>query len=306
MGHDHIRHTIAVSNETNATVSVLLGNGDGSFQDRVAYGVGLWPRSVWLRDLNGDGWLDLTADNRNSNSISILLNRGDGSFEPKMDLAVSPLPWGHALGDLNKDGRLDLSVAVSGDRVEILLGNGDGTFQAPQSFATGGATPCFPVIADVDRDRVPDVIVAHSYQKVPNQVVGVLLGNGDGTLQSALGFSAKSGFGIAVGDLTNDRYPDIVATDYGATKAQVLINDGAWAAPMPPLAYEHSAFDVGNITTQSLRQATPRWADDFSPIVARKASDTRTPRVPAAYGSESKSWIIGLFTSGNPLGQRVS
>ena len=97
----------------SGNVSVLLGNGDGSFQSAVNYGADDGPSSVAIGDLNGDGDLDLAVANRWSANVSVLLGNGDGSFPKRGELRVGDGPCSVAIGDLNGDGDLDLAVANS-------------------------------------------------------------------------------------------------------------------------------------------------------------------------------------------------
>jgi hypothetical protein len=215
-------------------VSVLMGNGDGTFLPPTLYEVGYWPESVQIGDVNQDGWPDLTVDNHDSFSISVLINHGDGTFGPQKEIALGDLPWGHALADVNQDGRPDLVVARGGDQISILVGNGDGSFQPPQSFPTGGLIPNFPVVSDFNHDGHADVAVVHSYDYDGKQPVSVLLGNGDGTLRPPLTYPSTTGYGIAAGDLNGDGYADLAATDFDYSRMDVLLNDGTWTAPLPP------------------------------------------------------------------------
>ena len=106
--------------------------------------VGDDPVAAITADLNHDGYLDLVTANSYSNDISVLLGKGDGTFQAGQSFAVGVGPTGLVVGDFNGDGRLDVAVADGGngnsdqEGVSILLGNGDGTFQAPVFYATGG------------------------------------------------------------------------------------------------------------------------------------------------------------------------
>src|SRR5439155_24866489 len=82
---------LAVTNLSTA-VTVLLGNGDGSFGARIDYGAGNSPNSAAISDLNGDGRLDLAVSNQGSNSVSVLLGNGDGTFAAKTDYATGVQP----------------------------------------------------------------------------------------------------------------------------------------------------------------------------------------------------------------------
>src|SRR5207249_3382514 len=133
---------LAVADNGAKAVSVLLGNGDGTFQAARAFPVGDYPRSVVVGDFNGDGKLDLVLTNPNVDTLSVLLGNGDGTFQDPTTFAAGTSPYSVAVGDFNGDGKLDLAVADRGHpeshiagAVSVLLGNGDGTFQAPLTFA---------------------------------------------------------------------------------------------------------------------------------------------------------------------------
>ena len=132
---------LAVVNFGNNMVSILRGNGNGTFQSKVDYATGTRPTYVAVGDFNGDGKLDLVVANQFSNTVSILLGNGDGTFRPKVDYVTGS--YGSdaifvAVGDLNGDGKLDLVVANQfSNTVSILLGNGDGTFQPHVNMPPG-------------------------------------------------------------------------------------------------------------------------------------------------------------------------
>src|SRR5262249_30690295 len=132
------------ANSHSDTVSVLLGNGDGSFQDAVNYPVGLLPFNVGLGDFNGDGQLDIVTANAGSDDVSLLLGNGDGTFEIPFMYAVGSEPAAVAVGDFNGDGWTDLAAAnYSSNNVTVLLNAGDWLLVpwGPEAIRRGSAAP---------------------------------------------------------------------------------------------------------------------------------------------------------------------
>ena len=100
-------------------VSVLLGNGDGTFQTRSTYAVGIAPAAIVTGDFTGDGRTDLAVANYDSNDVSVLLGNGDGTFQPRSTYAVGVRPDALVAGDFNGDGRTDLAVANAGSERRV-------------------------------------------------------------------------------------------------------------------------------------------------------------------------------------------
>src|SRR5207302_5071208 len=97
-----------------ARVSVLLGNGNGTFQLRQSFAVGTNPRGVALGDINGDGKLDLVVANRSNNNVGVLLGNGNGTFAAMQTFTTGAAPYSAAVADLNGDGKLDVAAADYG------------------------------------------------------------------------------------------------------------------------------------------------------------------------------------------------
>jgi hypothetical protein len=124
-------------------VSVLLGNGNGTFQTAVNYPAGKSPESVAVGDFNGDGIADLAVAD-NSGGVSVLLGNGDGTFQAAVSYPAGAGPTSVAVGDFNGDGKADLAVANNGGGVNVLLGNSPATMTlnagtTPQTATAGTA-----------------------------------------------------------------------------------------------------------------------------------------------------------------------
>ena len=175
---------LAVANLFSNNVSILLGNGTGSFGTPATnFAVGNAPSSVAVGDFNGDTFLDLAVANAGSSNVSILLGNGTGSFgTPATNFPVGNNndPTSVAVGDFNGDTFLDLAVAnLNSNNVSILLGNGTGSFGTPATNFAVGTAPSTTSIAvgDFNGDTFLDLAVANQ----SSNTVCILLGTGTGS-----------------------------------------------------------------------------------------------------------------------------
>jgi len=172
----------------------------------------------------------------------MLLGNGDGTFQETSDPNIGDSPGTSvAVGDFNHDGNADLAVSGFGHFfqgfVSVLLGQGNGTFQAPQKLLVSDV-PGPMAVADFNRDGNLDIVTANDTNNFPNPgTVSVFLGNGQGGFPSVLNFSSGVVFasGMAVGDFNRDGFPDVAITDDSFNTAAsntvaVLINSGSWPA----------------------------------------------------------------------------
>jgi len=219
-------------------VIILLGNGDGTFRKGAVYSTtGTNSQTVVVGDFNGDGKPDLAVPNFGGifqpSDVSVLIGNGDGTFQPATSVPLGgryPCAWA-AAGDFNKDGKLDLAVTSGSatNQVGVLLGNGDGTFQAPVFYAAGTGSDWIAA-ADFNGDGKLDLVTTD--YNTGNLLV--LLGNGDGTFHAPA--SIPVGMGISygvVGDFNGDGKPDLAISSGLSGTLSVLLGkgDGTFQAP---------------------------------------------------------------------------
>jgi hypothetical protein len=217
------RKDLAVANNGSGNVSVLLGNGDGTFKAAVNYAAGNGPRSVTTGDFDGDGGTDLAVANNGSGNVSVLLGNGDGTFKAAVNYAAGNGPNSVTTGDFDGDGRSDLAVTNYGSgKVSVLLGNGDGTFKPKVDYATG-AYPSSVTRGDFDGDSWTDLVVTRHGLAC----VSVLLGNGDGTFKAAVNHATgKVPLSVTAEDFDGDGRTDLAVANYDSTNVSVLLGNG--------------------------------------------------------------------------------
>jgi hypothetical protein len=214
---------IVTANRSDDSVSVLLGNRDGSFQTRETFPTGRLPISVAVADLNGDGIPDIVTADYTGSTVSVLLGNGNGTFQPYFNLPVGNAAYDVKVADLTGDGHEDIIVTnKDDDTVGVLLGNGNGTFQPMVTYPVASG-PYEVVAADLTGNGIPDLVVSH----FSATVVDVLMGNGNGTFQPAVEYPVDSHpYGLAVADLNGDGLADIVTSNYRDDDVSVLMNEG--------------------------------------------------------------------------------
>ncbi len=228
-------------------VGVLLGNGNGTFQQQTTFATGFAPNSVTVADVTGNGKLDLVVANGGNDGVSVLLGNGNGTFQHQATFATGGDPLSVAVADVNGDGKPDLIVHYDGG-VDLLLGNGNGTFQSQKTIAARFPPANNLVVADLTGNGKPDIIFADG------DSVAVMLGNGNGTFQTPTTFATTSNTDfVAVADVNGDGIPDLVALTsglYGGDSINVLLGNGngTFQSPIVTLpGYDPFAVAVADI-----------------------------------------------------------
>lgn len=290
---------VVLEHEVGKEISVLLGNGDGTFQP---------PRTIsfpgganWLAsaDVNNDGKLDLVVvgptETGFPNVVGVLLGNGDGTFQAPVTSPVSALPFFVTVGDFNNDHKLDVAI-IDPPYVSVLLGNGDGTFQAPNDNESFPVSTAEIAVGDFNNDNKLDVVAVGSSGSEAD--VGILLGNGNGTLQPSINTPlALFPDSVTTGDFNHDGNLD-VAVGIRFSGATVLLGNGN--ATFQPGTYYPTDPGGGQILAADFNRdgkldllidgGSPRWVAElvgngdgtFSPPPSSGASAIRQSSNPQA------------------------
>lgn len=210
----------------NDSVSVMFGNGNGTFQPRVTFEVAVNPQEAQAVDLNGDNSLDLAVVNAESHSISVLLNDGFGAFAAAVNYESQHLPVRLSVADLDDDGDVDIiapnSDAYDTSVVSVILNNGDGTFASTVYWNSGGY-PFATFTSDLDHDGDIDVIVAN-WQ---TDSISVLTNNGDATFEEPVQYLAGDApTSLFTADLNDDTFDDLAVGNRNSDDVLVYMNRG--------------------------------------------------------------------------------
>jgi FG-GAP-like repeat len=289
------------------SITILLGNGNGTFQTPSEIDVGTGPSSMAVVDLNRDGIKDVAIGGGNT-ELSILLGVGNGTFVRQP--VVTLVPGGDlfsacndiGVGDLNRDSIQDLVVPLgNGEGNAILIGNGNGTFQVRSRIQIDETfAPLHVAVADYNRDGLLDI--ARTMGDGTNGLMQILRGNGDGTFQAPVRYlvpppgSSVGGIVIIAGDWNGDVKPDIAFVVGGASAAlDVLTNTTGGVPPslgvaslsLNPTTVTGGNSSTGTVTLTAIAQAATTVAiTSNNPAAIVPASVT----VPA--GSQSRSFSI--------------
>jgi hypothetical protein len=208
-------------------IGVLLGIGNGSFDDVVTYPVNPGTGNLIVVDLDRDGVLDVATNSSGTDVISVLEGNGDGTFQPQVDYPAGDAPYGVASADFNGDGIPDLAAsAFLNGAVSVMLGLPEGGYAAPAYYVAGEA-PYALATADFNHDGKPDLVASN--QNSSN--LTVFLGNGDGTFATGAFYPVGLyPYSIAIADFDEDGISDLAVANGGNGTLSVLRGNGSGGA----------------------------------------------------------------------------
>jgi Bacterial Ig-like domain (group 3)/FG-GAP-like repeat len=283
------------------SVAILLGNGNGTFQEAVTYSsVNHDSVSVAVGDFNRDGKLDLVLANANciglscdGESLAVLLGKGDGSFEAAVAYDTgSAIASSVLVADLNGDGKQDLVLSSQ----RVLLGNGDGTFQPPEVYSQGqeggGSNVFSGAVADLNRDGKPDLAVAQG------DGVSVLL-----NIARGFRYSTSTALSSSANPSSFDQLVTFIArltpSFQGTPTGTVTFHDYGYALATIPVSSRQAKFSTTTLSTGK-HSITASYSGDakFLPSTSTLLTET----------VNKASSSTRLMSSPNPsrLGQQVT
>jgi len=295
---------IAIANGAGNTVTVMLGNGDGTFGTPVSYAVGTDPTAIAADDVNNDGNDDIITADAASGDVSVLLANVDSDGNPTGTFAAAKTyhvepggqgPLSLVMDDFNNDGDDDIAVAGAGG-LYVLLGNGDGTFKAPVKISSdpmGGI-----VSGDFNQDGNEDIAVTDPTAGT----VEIFEGNGDGTFAAPISETVAPGAtGIATGDFNNDGVTDLAVTVPEQNQVDVLLGNSTTATVVDPAPIPVSPGPVQPLAASTSDFTYAVGTGTFASPIAIPISGTPTSITVADVNGDGNDDLVVANASSNAV-----
>ena len=299
--HDGIAD-MAVANSGDGTVSILLGNGNGTFHQAGGspISVGEAPWAIAVGDFNGDGNTDLAVANYTSESVNILLGNGNGTFTEANNspITLPEYPISLVTGDFNGDGIADVAIVATPQdttgtgTVTSFLGNGDGTFTQAPGNPVSLLYPYAVATADFNGDGIADLVVVGGYDWAM-----FLEGNGDGTFtltNNTTGVGGDSPVAIVVGDFNSDGVADFAVANWGSNSGTIFLGQGNFT-------FTRTEIPVGGVNPFSIAAGDFNGDGNADLAFANAGSDSITVLLGNGSGSFTPAAGSPLPYSGTPV-----
>ncbi len=261
-------------NTPNGSIAILTGNGDGTFNPKVEYTTNIFPYSVAIGDVDGDGFADLAVANPFTNSVSIFINDAFGGFPIETPYLAGNFCDNVKLFDFNSDGHLDIAVTNDTDNtIGLFTNNGLGVFSAMTAFPSGSATGTSSLrIFDMNSDGITDIISSY----VNSGLVGVILGDGLGGFGPAQTFATGNvDYDVNIGDFDEDGNPDIASANYSDNTVSVLLTSSNTCGPPPTITnFTPTSGPVGATVTINGTNFSTTTTDNIVYFGATRATVT--------------------------------
>jgi len=215
---------LMTSNIQGNSLSLLFGNGDGSFQDQKIISACQEPRNLALDDFNLDHIVDFVVACSGDNHALVFMGQGNGTFLRGAEYLVHRTPVSIATGDFNEDFIPDMVVALRNDKIQIFLGMGNGKFRLGPLYEYGD-TPTSVDAIDLNGDTHLDLAVTNGGPM--SNAVSIWLGVGDGTFLSPLDYkTGKRPLGVSFADFNNDHQVDLLVINGQMNTITVFLGNG--------------------------------------------------------------------------------
>jgi FG-GAP-like repeat/FG-GAP repeat len=292
--------------QSSSGLAILLNNGNGTFGLPKTYAFRKRPASIEVGDFNSDGHLDLMCAGEDG-SVYVVLGNGNGSFQQPVQINLNFSVRSFAVGDFNGDGKLDFVATWTYDyqygAVEVVLGNGDGTFQPGVTYPSGGIGSTSVVVADLNGDGKLDFAVANT-----GDDLGIFFGRGDGTFRPQVAYRTGSEANREPGALAVVGFATSKAVDLavcaGTTVVSVLVGNGKGEfqaardyAIVPPYNYPE-AFAFGDFNSDG---KTDMAIPDDQGIAIFMNEGRGTFRTAKHFGLSGSGTALGDFNNDGKL-----